>query len=81
MMTTYAGLARSLHPTLPGAPVLSMKVWKTNLADWCVGAAARTAITTAVVPTACHHIEKLLMYLSKCTPKVLIRPWQISTPA
>ena len=66
---TYAGLARSLHP-----PVPSINVLNTKCADWWLGAAARMAMTTAVVPTACHQIETLLMYLSRCTPNVLIRP-------
>lgn len=80
MTTTYAGLARSPHPGA-STPVLSMKVRKTNLADWCEGAAAKTAMTKLVVPTACHQTETLLMYLRRCTPKVLMRPWQMSTPA
>ena len=78
--TTYASLARWLQPT-PSTPVLSMNVAKTNFADWCVGAAARMAMTTAVVPTACHQMDTLLMYFRRCTPNVLISPWQMSTPA
>ena len=41
------------------AAVLSMKVWKTHLPVWCVGALARMAMTSAVVPTACHQTEIL----------------------
>ena len=73
---TYAGLARSLQP-----PVPSMNVLKTNSPDWCFGAAARMAMTTDVVPTACHQTEMLLMYLRRCTPKVLMRPCEIRTAA
>jgi hypothetical protein len=31
-------------------------------------------MTSAVVPTACHQTEMLFKCLSKCTPKVLMRP-------
>lgn len=81
MTATYAGLARWLHPGAPSTPVLSTKVLKTNWADWCEGAAAKTAMMRVVVPSACHQMEMLLMCLSSRTPKVLTSPWQMSTPA
>ena len=62
--TTYAELARILHPS-PPTPVPSMNVWKTNLALWCFGALARMAMTRDVVPTACHHTEMLLRYFNR----------------
>jgi hypothetical protein len=51
-----------------------MKVRKTNLPLWCVGAAARIAMAREVVPSACHHTETLFRYLRMWTPKVLIVP-------
>lgn len=78
--TTYAGLARWLQPG-PSMPVPSMNVWKTKCPVWCVGAAARIAMMSATVPTACHHTEMLFRYLSKCTPKVLMSPWAMRTAA
>ena len=58
---TYAGLALILHPTsVPVAAVPSLNVANTNLALWCVGAFAKTAIANAVTPNECRMIELLL---------------------
>ncbi len=53
---TYAGEARTDQP---GSPVPSLNVAKTNLADWWVGALARTAMANAVMPAECRRIEVL----------------------
>lgn len=58
MTATYGLLARTLHPS-PAVPVPSINVWKTNLADWWVGALARIATTREKVPIACHQTEML----------------------
>ena len=75
VITTYAWLALCPHP-IPSMPVWSMKVEKTKLPDWWVGALAKIAMTTAVVPMACHKIDTLFKYLRMWTPKVFISPDQ-----
>jgi hypothetical protein len=73
MTATQAALARCNHPT-PSTPLPSMNVRKMNLPLWCFGAAARMAIASEIVPSACHYTETLFKYLKMCTPKVLIVP-------
>jgi hypothetical protein len=78
---TYAGLARTLHPSYPVAPVPSLKEAKTNLALWCVGAFAKTAMAIDVMPRECKTMELLLRYRNMWIPKVLIMPWETRTAA
>lgn len=69
----YAWLALSPHPGA-SSPVASTNVVNTNLADWCLGAVDKVAMTMERVPQTCQKIEKLAIYLSRCTPKVFINP-------
>ena len=53
---TYAGEALSPHP---GSPVPSLKVPKTNLPDWWIGAFARIAMAKQLMPTECKMMDEL----------------------